>query len=544
MIIPCAGGLPIDMQAEFGPVPAAVLPLGSEIVLEKILKETITHYDQILVAFAEDFPLVESICRKISSKVKLVKVGHTFSLAETISKAALHLLPEVSLLTIQMGDAFHDKAGPFEDSLSVCEDIVNSRWVTVSFNKDKRIEQFQLPGAEKVASKDLVFAGKFTVSDPKEFLRRLNDSRENGNWRAGSLYDALSSYFNVRGPAPLSENTDWHDFGYLSSYYHFRRISGFNERKFNSLEIDLDRNSITKRSANRAKFIDEINWYQKMPAELAYLTPRIFQSQTGDAPWVEMEYLAGIPLDQLLLFSRTSLQTWKRILRHLDLAIRRFRENGRASPLDPRVAGEQMYGHKTMERMAKFVSEERFRSLRSGPFKVNGKTVPNLIEAQSTISKWVQDVNFQKGFIPSIIHGDLCFSNVVYDSRLDKINLVDPRGSFGSPGIYGDLRYDLAKLQHSALGRYDFLVNGHFKLKQNGSDYVIDEIIDQRQMEIGALVGNFVKSQAGKDLWQICFIESLLFLSMIPLHMDKPESQMAFALRGLETLQRAIELRA
>ena len=49
----------------------------------------------------------------------------------------------------------------------------------------------------------------------------------------------------------------------------------------------------------------------------------------------------------------------------------------------------------------------------------------------------------------------------------------------------------------------------------------------------------FVKhlNRAGFDLARVRLIESLLFLSMIPLHKDHPERQVAMALRGLSLFQ-------
>jgi hypothetical protein len=65
-----------------------------------------------------------------------------------------------------------------------------------------------------------------------------------------------------------------------------------------------------------------------------------------------------------------------------------------------------------------------------------------------------------------VMHGDFCFNNILYDLHGGIVRLIDPRGSFGDkcPGIFGDCKYDLAKLAHSGIGRYDYLVNGLFSL--------------------------------------------------------------------------------
>ena len=62
----------------------------------------------------------------------------------------------------------------------------------------------------------------------------------------------------------------------------------------------------------------------------------------------------------------------------------------------------------------------------------------------------------------NIIHGDLCFANIMVDTNLSFIKVIDPRGKFGTYDIYGDFRYELAKLFHSVDGKYDFIIKDLF----------------------------------------------------------------------------------
>ena len=63
------------------------------------------------------------------------------------------------------------------------------------------------------------------------------------------------------------------------------------------------------------------------------------------------------------------------------------------------------------------------------------------------------------------IHGDFCFSNLLYDCKVRLVKMIDPRGEFGVPGVFGDRRYDLAKLAHSYAGGYDFIVADQFSVE-------------------------------------------------------------------------------
>ena len=131
------------------------------------------------------------------------------------------------------------------------------------------------------------------------------------------------------------------------------------------------------------------------------------------------------------------------------------------------------------------------------------------------------------------IHGDFCFSNLLYDHRSQMINMIDPRGEFGVPGIYGDPRYDLAKLFHSVNNGYDFLVTNRFQA----------EVTDQGQLSLQMTRDHYhdcvdavLQTQLLRDdvlRKQVKAIQALLFLSMLPLHADRPDRQLAMLTIGL-----------
>jgi thiamine kinase-like enzyme/GTP:adenosylcobinamide-phosphate guanylyltransferase len=63
------------------------------------------------------------------------------------------------------------------------------------------------------------------------------------------------------------------------------------------------------------------------------------------------------------------------------------------------------------------------------------------------------------------IHGDPTFSNMIWDG--ENVWLIDPRGSFGNEeySLYGDPRYDWAKLYYSAIDNYDEINSRNFKIE-------------------------------------------------------------------------------
>ena len=142
----------------------------------------------------------------------------------------------------------------------------------------------------------------------------------------------------------------------------------------------------------------------------------------------------------------------------------------------------------------------------------------------------------------TLIHGDLCFSNIMVDDDFSFIKLIDPRGKFGAYDIYGDPRYELAKLFHSVNGKYDFIIKDLFDLKYDLSKAGIYYAISDRNRgyDLYKVFLTVFQKEIGDDLEKIELIEALLFLSMIPLHSESYEQQLVMLATGLDILDRVI----
>ena len=109
---------------------------------------------------------------------------------------------------------------------------------------------------------------------------------------------------------------------------------------------------------------------------------------------------------------------------------------------------------------------------------------------------------------------------------------IDPRGNFIIDTIYGDYRYDLAKLRHCYHGRYDEIINDLFKVteKKSGID------ISYFKKESNYNIMDEIMKKNNININDIELIEGLLFISMISLHSDYPERQLAFFIQGIKML--------
>lgn len=134
-------------------------------------------------------------------------------------------------------------------------------------------------------------------------------------------------------------------------------------------------------------------------------------------------------------------------------------------------------------------------------------------------------------------HGDLFFSNILFDPLAGKIKLIDPRGGDGEAAFL-PIWYDLAKLSHSFLGRYDMLVYGEFSIVMENDLSLHVQIADKPGAD--SLEKRFIDFLGGKkiDLGKSRLFEASLFLSMLPLHADSPLRMQGQLLRALDIHKR------
>ena len=142
------------------------------------------------------------------------------------------------------------------------------------------------------------------------------------------------------------------------------------------------------------------------------------------------------------------------------------------------------------------------------------------------------------------MHGDFCFSNILFNFRVRRIKVIDPRGYVepGKPSLFGDFRYDLAKFVHSIIGRYDNIVAGRYVLQARGHDFDIRFEPTPQQAWLEGELNHLTIEGVPADGMVVRAIMTGLFLSMLPLHADRPDRQRAFianALRLYAGLQKA-----
>ncbi|MEO9945787.1 hypothetical protein [Paraglaciecola sp.] len=144
----------------------------------------------------------------------------------------------------------------------------------------------------------------------------------------------------------------------------------------------------------------------------------------------------------------------------------------------------------------------------------------------------------------AIVHGDMCFSNILFDSRIQAVKLIDPRGlsANGNVTIWGDKRYDLAKFYHSALGLYDLIIANRFKIDVANDIYNIEFSSGINQLDLSNVIKKSIFEKSKYEESEIIAINVQLFLSMLPLHYDRPDRQQAMIANALRLTSKLVKL--
>jgi hypothetical protein len=334
----------------------------------------------------------------------------------------------------------------------------------------------------------------------------------------------------------LRNVASWIDLGHLDTSARIRtHLLG--TRECNHLDIDEMRGLITKRGRNRDKLLQEINYYHRLPKELTVYFPRLLESRLGREVAYTIEYYGYKTLSEYLVFYEVPKTVWRQVLLKI-LAIHKAFTSRPGRNIDADTAFE-FYWRKTERRLNERDGLSDILPLIDlEQVEINGVVYPGWKPACPAIQTLLRQAADR--CTTTIIHGDLCCSNILYDPRTSLIKFIDPRGEFFEEGCYGDPRYDLAKLLHSFHGGYDFILHEMYQLMKLGEGrYELVLLRSDGAREAETLLFQLLQEMSGGDLRDLLILEAHLFLTMLPFHCDDAKRQTALYLRGLMLLQEA-----
>lgn len=324
----------------------------------------------------------------------------------------------------------------------------------------------------------------------------------------------------------------WYDFGHINTYFQ-SRAKLTTERSFNSLQI-VD-GCIQKTGTDTKKILAEASWYKNLPSKIRIFSPQLIDSGSVLNPYYSIEYLPIPPLNEIFVHGNNPVFFWDKIFGACSEYFQKcaFSESELKTEIAVATGSQDLIDKKTKQRLNQFFDGNEHIDWDT-VFYINQLELPSL---NSIFDHCVSLANNITA-IPGVLHGDFCLSNILFDSRSDRIKVIDPRGLNGldEESIYGDISYDLAKLTHSIIGLYDHIISGAYALEfifQDRKCLISLEIYaNQNIKEIQNIFLNrdFIQGITPIDVMPLTV---LLFLAMLPLHADDTERQLALLANAL-----------
>jgi hypothetical protein len=294
---------------------------------------------------------------------------------------------------------------------------------------------------------------------------------------------------------PKRNINGWLDFGSLSTFQkskkHFLKTRHFNSLRF-------ENSAVFKASEDAFKIWSEYQWLECF-GEIRnnVRTPKLgtFELKRGLASY-SMAYMPLSSLQEIFTRGYLKLQNEKLFLNSCFDALNKLsivKPNHEKPETDDVKAG--LFTNK--------LSSRRESILRASASVNKNFDLDNIINDIHDF--W----NKHDGFIVTPMHGDFCFSNLLWDSNGSEVVLIDPRGSFDSHHFspFGYREYDELKLAHSFIAQYDEIMMGQ---EPNYNSTFI-----QNRTKLF-----FERSKLQKEELRYGLLS--LFVSLLPLHTNSP----------------------
>ncbi|MCR4792615.1 MAG: NTP transferase domain-containing protein [Lachnospiraceae bacterium] len=332
-------------------------------------------------------------------------------------------------------------------------------------------------------SEEFGVAGFFLFTDRLK-LKGVPESGELVRW-----FGEQSMAFGTVGLAGTKE------FGLIEEY---EKLEISKCRPFNRITINgdvLTKEPVDAQGRKLAK--RESSWYEKAQNLGIDILPRIYATSP-----LQMELIHG----QNIYECDLAYDERKTILEKLVASLAKLHESDRI-PSDPFSVREAYYS-KTFDRLSKIRDMLPFADERC--ITVNGRKCRNVFFYRRELEKKLDNlINDCEEF--AFIHGDCTFSNMMLRDDGEPV-LIDPRGYFGFTEMYGDIRYDWAKIYYSIAGNYDRFNLKKFKLEISESGEA--EVSLQIESNGWEDLADYFLELTGCDSYEIKLLHAVIWLSL------------------------------
>lgn len=506
-LIMSAAYIDIELQSEFGSIPPSLLPLGNRRLFQHqnaIIPPDVKKF----ISIPDTYQLSEMDTAWLHrNNFTILLIPDSLSLGASLI-AALSLIDDylTTPIHILFGDTLLNQL-PLGNNIVTLAEVEDSyNWATINSSPNSK---WLSSSTNNLTSNNQVVCGYFKFNQPRQLIRCITQS----HW---DFIDGLNRYHDLIG---LQTTTikNWLDFGHVNTYYR-SKAKFTTQRAFNELIITPE--WVEKSSAKNKKIKAEANWFTELPAEMRNYIPQFMGSTEENGRFkYKLEYLHHTALNELYVFSKLPSIVWKNIFNSC-FGFISCCQNSPAKNDSNYSNLEQLFGEKTIIRLNIFCKERNIHL--DDKWIIDGQEV-SLNDILKIASQWLPT----KKILPTVMHGDFCFSNILYDFRANRIKTIDPRGLTHNEDltIYGDIRYDIAKLSHSVLGMYDWIIAGYYDVDLRNNQIHLTIAGQQEKQDIQHLFIDIIKEKFKLSPMNLFAMQIHLFLSMLPLHDDDKNRQ-------------------
>ena len=152
------------------------------------------------------------------------------------------------------------------------------------------------------------------------------------------------------------------------------------------------------------------------------------------------------------------------------------------------------------------------------------------------LSLMLKQINWEQinAGVPVNFHGDLHFENII--KKKNKITLLDWREDFSGLINYGDIYYDLAKINHCFIIDHNVIKQKKFRIKFVSPNKIkLNYYQDQKNKICKKIFYKFLKKN-NYSIKKVEILTALIYLNIAPLH-HYPYSSFLFYLGKLELVK-------
>lgn len=316
-------------------------------------------------------------------------------------------------------------------------------------------------------------------------------------------------------------------------------MTQFTTRAYNKLNINPSTMASIVKTSTESRLKNEAEYYQNVPTDLTIYYPRLLSySGTNNNHTMELEYYAYDNLGNLMITKSYDNVVWNNVMSYLF----KYLNNCQKHHTNPSEHDSYaMFVDKTEKEYSSLVKNFPFftQLCEHECINFNGVELKSFTTIWPKIKHYIITNHCNNSF--NVIHGDLCFSNILYGiNPLNNdvvLKFIDPRGMFGNTKVYGDLYYDLAKLRHSTEYGYEYLITDNFHLQEFSSNSFELNYTNNNLIKIDKLFLSFV-NQYGYDMDKINVLQGTIYIGMCARHYDSLLRQKAMYLIGLNILNK------